>query len=207
MEGPLNPPAALTVLYTAQLRGDLDLLPRLFTFLRELRARAEGGAVLLVDLGGSCTPEVWHCAVTGGRSMLIALDGMGYHAAHVAGTLAPGMRGRMSDLTQMALVDAEHPYAHSGAVQVVAGEAAAEMTAAPLVVRLDAAPETASDGRVLRLASVARGQVGRAMWAGGRLAAYDVFDLPAAAEPDPTIAGVVDFIVSEARYVEKRHKS
>ncbi len=207
MEGPLNPPAALAVLYTANLRGDLDLLPRLFTFLRELRARAEGVAVLLVDLGGSCAPEIWHCAVTGGRSMLIALDGMGYHAASVADTLAPGMRGRMSDLTQMALVDPEHPYAHSAAVQVVSGDAAAQATAAPLVVRLDPAPATASDGRVLRLASVARGQVGRAILEDGKLAACDVLDLPDAASPDPTIAGVVDFIVSEARYVEKRKRS
>ena len=203
MEGPLAPPAALTVLYTAGLRGDLALLPGLFTFLRDLRARAEGSPVLLADLGRSCAPDVWHCGVTGGRSMLGAVDGMGYHAANVSGSLTPGLRAKMSDLTQMALVDSAHAYAWSAAVQVIAGEAVAD---APLIVRLDAAPATALEGRVLWLQNVEHGQVGRARLRAGGLEAADVLALPRATEPDPTIAGVVDFIISEARYAQKRGK-
>jgi hypothetical protein len=200
VEGPLTPPAALTVLYTTGLRGDIELLPRLFTFLRDLRARAEGSQVLLVDLGGSCAPEVWHCAVTGGRSMLIALDGMGYHAANVEGQLTPALRAKMGELTQMALVDAAHPYAHSAAVQVTVNETPAS---APLTVRLDPAAETTFDGRALRLGRVGQGEIGRARLRGGALEA-DVHGLPRAAAPDPTIAGIVDFILSEARYTQKR---
>jgi hypothetical protein len=93
VEGPLTPPAALTVLYTARLRGEIERLPWLYTFLRDLRARAEGAAVLLLDLGDSCAPGVWHCEVTGGRSMWVALDGMGYHAANVNEVLTPALRG------------------------------------------------------------------------------------------------------------------
>ncbi len=204
MEGPLAAPAALTVLYTADLRGDLDLLPRLFTFLRDLRARAEGSQVLLADLGASCAPDVWHCAVTGGRSMLVALDGMGYHAANVTDMLTQAARAKMGDLTQMALVDAEHPYAYSESVQVISGETA---TSAALIVRLDPAPETILSGDVLQLGTVVHGQVGRARLRGGELEAAEVLDLPPATEPDPTIAGVVDFIVSEARYTQKRGKA
>jgi hypothetical protein len=187
------------VLYTAGLRGDLELLPRLFTFLRDLRARAEGSQVLLVDLGASFAPDVWHCEVTGGRSMLVALDGMGYHAANVEGQLTPALRARMGDLTQMALVDAAHPCTHAAVEMTVNATAAS----APLTVRLDPAPETTLDGRTLRLGLVKHGEVGRARLRGAALEG-DTQPLPGAAEPDPTIAGIVDFILSEARYTQKR---
>ena len=202
MEGPLTPPVALTVLYTHHLRGNLDRLPRLFTFLRELRARAEGAPLLLVDLGESCSPDVWHCAVTSGRSALFALDGMGYHAANVSGALSPDLRHKMVSVTQMALVDADHPFAFSAAVQVTA--AAAPVSNVQCTISLHPAPETTWDGRLLRLAAIEGGQVGRVRLHDGALEGCEVFDLPASAAPDPTIAGMVDFILGEARYTQKR---
>ena len=202
MEGPLTPPVALTVLYTHHLRGNLDRLPRLFTFLRELRARAEGAPLLLVDLGASCSPDVWHCAVTSGRSALFALDGMGYHATNVSGVLDAELRHKMVNLTQMALVDADHPFAFSAAVQVAA--AGSGVAHIPCTVSLYPAPETTWDGRLLRLAAIEGGQVGRARLHDGALEGCEVFDLPASAAPDPTIAGMVDFILGEARYTQKR---
>ena len=203
MEGPLAPPAALTVLFTAGLRGDLDLLPRLYTVLRDLQARAEGGAVLRVDLGDRCAPDIWHCAVTGGRSMLVALDGLGYHAANVAGTLPPEMRRKMGDATQLALVDADHPATFLESVRVMAG-GPGDAGAWPLCIALDPAPGVDFDGRVLRLGGVRGGQIGRAFLRGHALEACDVFDVPPDAAPDPTIAAVVDFILSEARYTAYR---
>lgn len=203
MEGPLTPPAALTVLYTAGLRGDIESLPRLYTVLRELRARAEGGPVLLVDLGDRCAPDVWHCTVTDGRSMLIALDGMGYFAANVTGTLPPELRRKMGDLTQMALVDAEYRAIFQESVRVTAGESGGADDW-PLVVNLDPAPEVSFHGHVLQLGGVAGPQIGRVRLRGGALDGRDRFDVPPNAEPDPTIAGVVDFILSEARYTAQR---
>src|SRR4029453_1362356 len=65
---------------------------------------------LLLDLGDSCAADVWHCAATGGRSTLIALDAMGYHAANVSGLLSPESRAKLAEnLMEMALVDTEHP--------------------------------------------------------------------------------------------------
>ncbi len=74
--------AAVTLLYTAALGGQLDLLPRLFTRIRAERA-ATSSQVLLVDLGRSCLPDTWFCQATDGRGMLVAMDAMGYDAFHL----------------------------------------------------------------------------------------------------------------------------
>ncbi len=57
----------LAVLYTADLAGRLDMLPRLFTVIQGVRGR-RGGPVTLLDLGGSCHPGHWECAATEGRA-------------------------------------------------------------------------------------------------------------------------------------------
>ena len=201
MERPLAP-TALTILYTGRLRGNLDRLPMLYTFLRDLRAGAEGAPVLLVDTGESCAPEAWHCAVTGGRSTLIALDGMGYHAARTQGVLTPDLRDKLTAQVQMALVDAGHPWSYSDAITVIDDDD--KGADGRLMIALAPADETSFDGRVVRLGTVEGHQVGRVRLRSGALDGHDVFDLPSGTPPDPTIAGVVDFIVSEARYTEKR---
>ena len=113
----------LTVFYTCDLRGDLDALPRMQTFLRQLKAlygedavrvcaddpAPPGGRFLLLDIGGSCAPDVWHCDASGGRSMPVALDGMGYHAINVSGFFAPDAREKIGGSIQIALVDDDHP--------------------------------------------------------------------------------------------------
>ena len=100
----MEKPLSLTLFYTANIAGDLALLPRLFTFLLQLRTDARR-PTLLLDLGGSCADEVWHCRVTGGRSTLIALDAMGYHVANVAGALDDRNREKLAEQVTMALVD------------------------------------------------------------------------------------------------------
>lgn len=115
----------LHILYTANLNGDLDLLPRLHTFIRYLKAlpvddeadvmlcavQPQTPRVLLLDLGNACAPDIWHCTATDGRSTLIALDAMGCTAANVAGVLTPESRLRLRDnLLGMALVDEEHDF-------------------------------------------------------------------------------------------------
>jgi len=109
----------LHILYTSNLHGDLDLLPRLHTFLRYLKSlpidesdvmlcavQPQTPQFLLLDLGHACATDVWHCTATEGRSTLIALDAMGYHAANVTDALSPESRIRLRDnLLGMALVD------------------------------------------------------------------------------------------------------
>src|SRR5437868_4352131 len=72
----------VTLLYTAALGGRLQLLPKIFTLIRQVRADATG-PVLLVDLGQSCVSGSWICDVTGGRAVLVAMDAMGYDAFHI----------------------------------------------------------------------------------------------------------------------------
>src|SRR5688572_29658141 len=110
----------LSILYTQDIRGDLDLLPRLYTFLRQIRQQAQrfedeadvmvcqvqppDRRILLLDVGGSCAADVWHCEATQGRSTLIVLDAMGYNAAGVAGQLDTEGREKLAAAAQLALV-------------------------------------------------------------------------------------------------------
>ena len=100
----------LSVFYTAHIGGDLALLPRLHTFLTRLMADRERLSTLLLDLGASCSGGVWHCRATGGRSVLHALDAMGYHAANVAGQLHPAQHMQLAGQVTLGLVDAAHDW-------------------------------------------------------------------------------------------------
>lgn len=212
----------LTILYTHNLRGDLDVLPRLYNFQRQLKAlyseavvqvcaddpAAAPGRVLLLDLGESCAPDVWHCDVTGGRSTLVLLDGMGYNAARVSD--APFLRAKMGDGVSMALVDEAKPHVIEDVIIATRDEA----TSAPYTLRivLAASETTRLDGHTLHLAGLnSSQQVGTARLAFivGRwtLTGDEIHELPKRTLPDPTITGSVDFVISEARYAQKRQKS
>ena len=203
--------APLTILYTYGLRGDLDVLPRLYTLIRQLRAlNSEAavpvcedepappiGRVLLLDLGDSCAPDVWHCGVSGGLSMPLAFDGMGYHAATVA--LTPEARARVSESTQLKLIDADHPAEVDG-VWLTLGDPRPDQ----LTIRMQPAEFADLTDNLLTLPAVKGRQVGEARLRGSMLVSHMVYDLPTNALPDPTIAGVVDLVTSEARYRQKR---
>ncbi|MFQ3567002.1 MAG: hypothetical protein SNJ59_08370 [Aggregatilineales bacterium] len=190
----------LTILYTSRLRGDLALLPRLYTFLRALREQHVDRSLLL-DLGESCDPSVWPCHLTGGRSTLIALDAMGYDAANVEGVLAPELREALLPSVRLALVDRDHPWP--------CGEWTVCVGVMPTPhINLMPAGCVSIEGEGVRLAAVEAGQVGSvALWrssGGVTVTAVQVLDLPPKTPPDSTIAGVVDFITAEARYLQKR---
>ena len=100
----MEKPLSLQLLYTERIGGDLALLPRLHTFLQTLKP-TERRATLLLDLGDACADAAWHCRATGGRSTLIVLDGMGYHAANVEGALDLENREKLGEQVTMGLVD------------------------------------------------------------------------------------------------------
>lgn len=193
----------LTILYTCDLRGALDTLPSLYTFLKTLKHTAARPAdrLLLLDLGGSCIPEAWPCAVTEGRSTLLALDGMGYHAANVQGDLTPSSRARLEDQVALALVYDDHP--HGWDDVLLSSRPIPAQTTYSLCVSLTPAARTHLQDGWLSLARVPGGSVGVARVTGAHIHA-EIHALPPATPPDPTIAGVVDFIRSEARYYENR---
>lgn len=211
----------LSILYTGNLRGDLELLPRLFTFLRQLRAQAQRfedeadvnvcalqppvRRVLLVDAGNSCSGDVWHCALTGGRSTIMVLDAMGYDAVQVSGALTPDASERLKGAVQLTLVDAD------GGLTLpdLRVTAAPEPGYSGLQLVLQARDDALLDGRLLYPARLAAGEVGILHIAAGppKLSAHHRFTLTASMPPDPTIAGTVDFVLSEARYLQKRINS
>lgn len=205
---------SLTVLYTYGLRGDLDCLPRLYTLIRQLRAlnsveavkvceddpAPPQGRVLLLDLGESCAAEAWHCAASGGLSVPLAFDGMGYHAARVE--ITAEARAKVSAATQIKLIDAEHP-AEVGGVWLTLDAARAD----GLTILMRPAASAEINGNLLVLPAVGAGQVGEARLRGRLLVSHMVYDVPTNALPDPTIAGIVDLVKSEARYRQKRDRN
>ncbi len=219
----------LTILYTANLRGQIDLLPRLHTFMRHLRTqRVEDEdevmlcaleppqrRILLLDLGESCSPEVWHCAATGGRSMLMVLDAMGYHAANVSTMLTEEGRARLeANLLNIALVDPESDWQQEG-IQVTCGEKRppsmnGEAAGGKVRLKIVLAPaaQTRLAQRTLHLAVVQAGQVGVVhLNTLAAITAHDILPLPPGTPPDPTITATVEFVQSEARLFQRRRES
>jgi hypothetical protein len=196
----------LLILYTANLGGAVERLPRLYTFLKRLRQESGAGQVLLLDLGGSCEAATWHCAATEGRSMLIVLDAMGYTAAHTSG-LPEQSRARLREnFLAMALVDDQHPHQHGD--MLLRTTPAPAPAAALLEIDLRPVAQPYFDGRELRLAAVRGDQVGlvRLSLTGGipTLEAEQCHDLPPDTPPDATISAAVEFVLAEARRHQRR---
>ena len=166
----------------------------------------ELGEPLLLDLGESCSPDVWHCEVSGGRSTLVVLDGMGYAAARVEDAAAK--RAKMGGGVQIALVDGDNP-ARIDDLLITADDRRGDLSGRPdLQIVLMPSAETRLEGNVLHLAAVEGGQVGAAQltqivgrWS---LTAHEIHDLPRRTQPDPTISASVEFVLSEARYAQSR---
>lgn len=214
----------LTILYTANIAGDLSLLPALHTFIRQVKAQPADDEdtvricaaemlpqrYLLVDLGGACAAEVWHCAVTGGRSTLMVLDAMGYRAANTTGYLAEDSRAKLEDnLMQLVPIDAMHAWSDDTLLITVDATGASQSRQA---LHLDLAPALATDFEqgILRLAAVQSGQLGMVRVAStngnGQLTITGraIFNMPPQTHPDPTIAGTVDFVISEAQFYQRQ---
>ncbi|MYD11280.1 MAG: hypothetical protein F4X02_14715 [Chloroflexi bacterium] len=208
----MDTPLSLTLHYSAGIAGDLALLPRMFTFLQRLGA-ADSARALLLDLGGACSDAVWHCRATGGRSALIVLDGMGYHAANVAGALDAANREKLAEQVTMALVDGERDWAYhvpplrdpSIVVALRPRECAAR-----LQIALTPAAETRIDGNCLRLRGVEAGCIGEAvvdLRGRPQLVSATTHTLPADTPPNPSIAGAVEFVEAEARFYQRQQQA
>lgn len=210
----MDTPLSLTLHYSAGIAGELALLPRMFTFLQRLRAANNRGALLL-DLGGSCAESAWHCRATGGRSALIVLDGMGYHAANVAGALDAANREKLAEQVTMALVDGARDWAYHVPPMrdpsiVVTLRPRNSNGAARLQIALAPAAETRIAGNCLRLRGVGAGRIGEAvvdLRGRPRLVSATTHPLPADTPPNPSIAGAVEFVEAEARYYRRQQQA
>ncbi len=205
----MEKPLSLSLLYSANLRGDIALLPRLFTFMRRLKPE-EGLGSLILDLGKACDDAAPHCQQTGGRSMLIALDGMGYHAANIEGALDARNRRLVDQQVTMALVDSAKdwryrlpPFENTG-IQLTLKP---NSRSARLQICLAPDERTRLDGNVLFLRDVSAGQVGTVsvdLRRSPRVTDSAIHELPPDTPPNPSIAGAIEFIESEARLFHSR---
>jgi hypothetical protein len=187
----------MRLLYTSHLRGDLALLPRLYSFIRSLGPRD-----LLLDAGMACDDSAWHCALTGGRSMLHVLDAMGYDAVNVQAFLSAEGRAKLADQAiALRLIAEGESWGQAGAFMTAD---TIDDEAYDLHIILAVGEATRIVGRSLHLAALSAGQVGRVVLDGLRIVESDILTMPAATQPDPTIAATVDFVLEEARYVQRR---
>lgn len=198
----------LSIFYTARIQGDLALLPRLYTFIQQ-QITTLGVKPLLLDLGESCVPDVWPCGVTGGRSTLIVLDGMGYHAANVEGVLAEGERYKLSGAISLGLVDARYSWRYN-VPPVQDDDIVVSLQPTPAIglnIVLASAPATTLQDRVLHLQAVQKRQLGIVkidLRGEPQLQSQAVLDMSPNLSPDATISAAVSFVEDEARYLENR---
>lgn len=203
----------LSLVYTANVRGNLSLLPRLYTVMQTLQHPPQSQRLLL-DLGQSCDADTWHCAATGGRSAAVVLDGMGFHAANVQGLLTAEARMKLKGVTTLAPVDDRSPWRYD--VPPVRDEGVIVSTvptpALRLCILLTPAESTRLTDRVLSLATVDTGekyQIGRVtldLSGEPTLLDHSIITLPTGTRPDATITAAVSFVEDEARYYQKQQK-
>lgn len=196
----------LTIFYTGNIQGDLALLPRLYTFLQQLR-RSQNAKPLLLDLGAACVPEVWHCAATGGRSVPIVLDGMGYHAANVQGMLAAAGRDKLKNLISMALVAEGHAWRFNMPPLRDDGILISTLPAPALklCILLKPAEKTFIEDKILHLQRVGAGEVGIVnldLSDEPQLIHQSIHVMPAHIAADITILAAVELVESEAKRTE-----
>ncbi|PJF36819.1 MAG: hypothetical protein CUN49_03475 [Candidatus Thermofonsia Clade 1 bacterium] len=219
----------ISLFYTVALKGNLALLPRLFTFLSRERAAVQGLS-LLVDMGCACTPEAWICQATDGRAMLVAMDSMGYDAFHIGARDPLYQAPHIVEALQRLIVTrfAAGPWSvlvKRQGVQVALANgaqmarAAAELPEADLLIGLRYSEQAAVQAewqapqrRLLFDCGETHAQIGRldvkiaptAPYI--ELIAHRALTLPDHTPPHPTISGVIDFVQSEARYAERKRR-
>ena len=205
----MEKPLRLTLLYSANIAGDLALLPRLYTFLQQLHP-PDRRPTLLLDLGRSCSADIPHCRETGGRSTLIVLDGMAYHAANIAGAIDRANRNKLAAIVTMGLVDEmndwlyHRPPVRDPSIRVTLRPRGDQ---ARLQIVLAPAERTRFERTALFLEEVGAGQVGEAvvdLQGEPALLSARVHKMPPETPPNPSIAGTVEFVEAEARLLAKK---
>ena len=206
---PLTDLSTITLLYTANLRGELALLPRLFTLI-QLERRVSGGLVLLLDLGDTCSQESWVCRATQGRAPFLVLDGMGYDAVLIGGRekapIPPTSLRKLAGSLVMAVVvwNRARPLIRQGITLTIAPGAAPLQDDRP-VIRIDrstdALPKIHDPG--VTLGDVAHGVLARVdlAWPEWTVQSARTRAVLPEVPSDRTVAALVEFVESEARHL------
>lgn len=191
---------SMNILYTYQLNGNLAYLPRLFTHIQAISAQMTTKPLLL-DLGACCHPSEWHCEITEGRSMLIVLDAMGYHGASVAGLLSPASYAKLKDQVSLALVNESEPHPIKNATLSIMP---IPTDTTSFNICLIPSDTTGWRDGWLHLGKIASDELGIVQIDGDTIH-HRIEKIATNTTPNPTISGVVDFVLAEAKlYREKK---
>ena len=197
----------LTILYTQNINGNLQILPSLYTFLQSLKQDYDPQALTL-DIGNACSNDVWHCDVTDGRSAVIVLDAMGYHAVNVTGFMTDNQRDSLGSGVSVGLISVRHMWRYfvpplKDDDIVIAGQATPAMR---LCIVANPHTQNSLNNRMLELQAIKHAQIGLVQVDMQDLVIIEqnVFDLPKGTKPNPTISASVDLVVEEAEFISKR---
>lgn len=198
----------LTIFYTQDIGGELAQLPQLYTFIQHLKQQYDKRALLL-DLGGACNDTIWHCRATQGRSSLLVLDSMGYHAVNISAYLDDAQRASLRNTLTVGMVSARHRWRyhvppHRDEDIIVAGIAT---PALKLCIVATPAEQTRLENRLLTLQAVPQGSVGRAQIDLQALHIRETtqHQMPRGLRPHATIAATVELVEDEARQAQERN--
>ncbi len=199
----------IPVLYTANLRSDLALLPRVATQLKHIRQQygVNPPPILMLDLGNAWSDEQWVSQITEHRAPYIILDAMGYTAIYADGLDIGGILG-LQEVVQAHLMNATMTYHWKKRdMSLYIGNQG------PLP-RISWSPQPVSEhlyehtSQHLTLYTPLQG-IGHLEIEYPSLnvqtANYVPFDPQA--RPDPTIVATIDYVIGEARaYFRKQQK-
>jgi hypothetical protein len=200
--------ATVTLLVTANLKGDLVLLPRLFTLIQRER-RAAHGPVFLLDLGDTCALEAWVCRATQGRAPLIVLDGMGYDAALLGGPEGisipvPSLQQLLGTVMMRFVVWGRVATLTKRGITLALASGDAVLPADHPGIRVDRSTGTlpASGEPGVTLGDVAQGSIARVemVWPEWTVQEARLVSVQSDTPPDPTIGAIVEFVENEARH-------
>lgn len=199
-------PATITFLATAHIAGELNLLPRLFTLIRQERRQAAGPVVLL-DLGDTCAAEAWVCQATWGRAPFLVLDSMGYDAAIIGGPettpIPPASLRLLVDQMLMPVIIWKRPRTLSkGSMTFTIAPGIPNVTPTPPVLVVDrTSPMPPASGDPPIVGDVPQGHLARidVAWPQWEVLSARLLTVDASTPPDPTIAAVVALVEQEAR--------
>jgi hypothetical protein len=181
----------MDILLTGQSGGDWSYYPRLQTAIKALRAKLSDSRPLLLDMGGAGSNSDVACLATENRAPYIVLDGMGYTAA-IADDLAAAHFEQVQGLLQMSLIlpgrvwqlgDCEFPMARDPHLSVAVWRDG--LLALPYPPKGTIFHLRLNEGRELEL---------------NQPETFEAPSLP----PDPSISGVVEFVLEEARYYQRK---
>lgn len=183
----------LQVLVTAHGGGEFRYFPRLQTALAQLRAQLEG-QIILIDAGWAWSAESWVCQVTENRAPYLILDAMAYTAA-----FADGLNVENFGILR-----------HQVAVKLTDDFQGFHLTiqAEQLLIQRHLGAEAVLTGNMLKLPippqfTIYQVSLALQPWA---IQAQIAHTFPPTTLPNSTLAGMVEFVVGEARYYQQQSK-